>query len=79
MIENICSALFERSGDLEKEFSAFDLDGDGRIDYSEFLIAMRKLNLGLSDSQIYDLMRSIDKVYLNFSCTVRSIVRTETT
>ena len=35
--------------------------GNGTIEYNEFVEAMRKYELGLSNEQLYELMRSIDK------------------
>ncbi len=60
VIERICSRIYESSGDLRKEFQKYDKDGNGKIDYDEFIEAMKKQKLGLSNDQLYDLMRTLD-------------------
>lgn len=37
-----------------------DTNGDGKLSYDEFITGVKKYNLGLSNDQIYDLMRTID-------------------
>ncbi|CAM9498254.1 unnamed protein product [Chrysoparadoxa australica] len=49
------------AGDVKKAFNHFDHDGNGTIEYEEFVNTLRKLDIGLSDSQIFELMRGIDK------------------
>lgn len=61
-MEKICAKIFAKSNDLIKEFKSYDSNGDGVVDYAEFLHAMKKHNLDLSEVQIYDLMRSLDNV-----------------
>ena len=38
----------------------FDVDDDGLIEYDEFLKTFQSLDIGLTDKQAYELMRSID-------------------
>ena len=42
-------------------FKNYDRDGNGKIEYDEFVEALKQQNLGLSNDQLYELMRSIDK------------------
>ena len=65
VIEKICMKIYEASGDLVEEFKKYDLDGDGKVSYEEFMTGIQKYNLGLTNDQIYDLMRSIDKVRIS--------------
>lgn len=46
---------------IREAFSSFDQDGDGIISRSEFSSALRKLNIGLSATQIDDVLSYIDK------------------
>lgn len=62
IVEKICSKIYESSKSLIEVFKSYDKDGDGCLDYGEFINAMKKLDLGLTNDQLYDLMRSIDKV-----------------
>lgn len=60
IIERICLKIYESSGSLIEEFRKYDKDGNGSVEYNEFVEAMRKLELGLTNEQLYELMRSID-------------------
>ena len=54
--------LFHRSGvNLREAFSAFDRDGDGVISRHEFIEGLRQLNVGLSATQIEDVLAHADK------------------
>jgi hypothetical protein len=46
---------------MREAFSSFDQDGDGVITRSEFSSALRKLDVGLSATQIDDVLSYIDK------------------
>eukprot|EP01117_Protostelium_nocturnum_P008738 TRINITY_DN3132_c0_g1_i2.p1 TRINITY_DN3132_c0_g1~~TRINITY_DN3132_c0_g1_i2.p1 ORF type:complete len:906 (-),score=379.45 TRINITY_DN3132_c0_g1_i2:34-2751(-) len=61
LISKICVKLYETSGDLSKAFQKIDLNSDGCLTYDEFVDALSKQGLGLSNDQLYDLMKSIDK------------------
>jgi EF-hand domain pair len=39
----------------------FDVDGNGTIEYEEFVNTLKRLDIGLSDAQIFELMRGLDK------------------
>jgi hypothetical protein len=41
-------------------YKKFDVNEDGKIEYLEFVSALESLDLGLSKSQMYELMGSID-------------------
>ena len=54
--------LFHRSGvNLREAFSAFDRDGDGVISRHEFIEGLRSLELGLSATQMEDVLTLVDK------------------
>ena len=52
--------LFKICGNVEEAFDLFDVDDDGLIEYDEFLKTFQSLDIGLTDKQAYELMRSID-------------------
>lgn len=53
--------LIKQSGKtLDVIFSQFDVDGSGDITKEEFHKAMKMISLGLSDNEIYKIMRRID-------------------
>ena len=56
----VCETLFKASSNIDEAFSMFDVNGDGCIAYEEFMSVMQTLDLGLSDLQIFELMRSMD-------------------
>jgi protein phosphatase len=60
IVENVCEKLFEVCGNIEQAFEIFDANSDGTIEYEEFSKTLKKLDLGLSDLQIFELMRDID-------------------
>lgn len=41
-------------------YKRFDVNDDGKIEYLEFVAALESLNIGITRSQIYELMGSID-------------------
>jgi Ca2+-binding EF-hand superfamily protein len=51
-----CAAL--RCG--AQAFKFLEVDKDGSVAYDEFLTMLRQLDVGLTDEQIYELMRSAD-------------------
>eukprot|EP01138_Halocafeteria_seosinensis_P003117 gb/GECG01003186.1/.p1 GENE.gb/GECG01003186.1/~~gb/GECG01003186.1/.p1 ORF type:complete len:953 (+),score=133.80 gb/GECG01003186.1/:1-2859(+) len=61
VIERVCEKLYSCCASLEEAYWLFDVNKDGRIEYSEFVDALDKLDVGLSRKQIYELMNSIDK------------------
>jgi hypothetical protein len=46
---------------VKDAFSLFDADQDGRIEYEEFTSLLKTMDVGLSEAQIYELMRGMDK------------------
>lgn len=40
------------AGDVQSAFDYFDVDGDGNIEYEEFVNALKALEIGLSDDQV---------------------------
>ncbi len=42
-------------------FKKFDVDDCGTLDYKEFSSLIKKANIGLSDTQLYELMCYIDE------------------
>jgi len=62
VVRKICVKLFRAlgAGNIEEAFDRFDTDGDKYIEYEEFMNTLQELDVGLSDQQIYELMRSVD-------------------
>eukprot|EP00946_MAST-07B_sp_MAST-7B-sp1_P001214 g1214.t1 len=60
IIQRVCEKLFKSCSSLEEAFRVFDVNDDGSIEYAEFVQTLRNLNIGLTDEQIYELMRTID-------------------
>lgn len=53
--------MIKQSGKtLDVIFAQFDLDGSGDITHEEFHKAMKMISLGLSDNEIYKIMRRVD-------------------
>ncbi|ETW00192.1 hypothetical protein, variant [Aphanomyces invadans] len=62
IISIICKKLYRAmgAGSIEHAFQIFDTDASGSIEYDEFADGLKKLDTGLSESQIYELMRTAD-------------------
>jgi Ca2+-binding EF-hand superfamily protein/diadenosine tetraphosphatase ApaH/serine/threonine PP2A family protein phosphatase len=62
VIANICQKIFQAmgAGNIKQAFQAFDTDGDDYIEYEEFMNTLKELDVGLSEQQIFELMRSVD-------------------
>jgi Ca2+-binding EF-hand superfamily protein len=60
IIEHACRNLFTAVSTLEAAFDLLDSDKSGTIEYEELEKGLAKLDLGLSRSQLYELMSSID-------------------
>lgn len=60
LLENVSKKLFLVCNDLRGAFNKFDTNHDGTIEYNEFFKLLKDLDIGLSNDQIYELMRSID-------------------
>ncbi|TMW57085.1 hypothetical protein Poli38472_003010 [Pythium oligandrum] len=62
MIGMICKKLYRAmgAGNLEQAFKIFDSDHNGFIEYEEFMGMLKKMDTGLSDQQIFELMRTAD-------------------
>ncbi|GBG31748.1 Serine/threonine-protein phosphatase [Hondaea fermentalgiana] len=62
IVRRICEKLYSIVGaDLERAYRKFDINNDGRVSFDEFMRTLRSLNLGLSDQEIFEVMRIIDK------------------
>eukprot|EP00947_MAST-08B_sp_MAST-8B-sp1_P003484 g3484.t1 len=61
VIETVCRRIFSTCSNLKEAFQVFDVNDDGTIEYEEFLETLKGLKLGLTDQQIFELMRSIDE------------------
>ncbi|CAK9022140.1 Serine/threonine-protein phosphatase with EF-hands 1 (PPEF-1) (DRES10) (Protein phosphatase with EF calcium-binding domain) (PPEF) [Durusdinium trenchii] len=70
IVRRICEKLFSLVGaDLEGAYKKFDTNDDGKIEYEEFVRTLKQLNVGLTDQQIFELMRSVDvddDAHINF-------------
>ncbi|GLD96458.1 hypothetical protein PINS_up005141 [Pythium insidiosum] len=62
MIATICKKLYRAmgAGNIEQAFTVFDADKNGYIEYEEFMTTLKKMDTGLSDQQIFELMRTAD-------------------
>lgn len=71
-MSKICTKIYENSSSLAEEFKSYDQgtfrslvvflnciksDGRGKIGYVEFSTAIKKYKIGITDAQIYDIMR----------------------
>mmetsp|Transcript_19156 Transcript_19156/g.24139 ORF Transcript_19156/g.24139 Transcript_19156/m.24139 type:complete len:119 (+) Transcript_19156:75-431(+) len=50
----------EQIDDLKASFDMFDKDGSGNISHSELKSVMRRFGQNLSDSEVRDMIRSVD-------------------
>merc|ERR1712045_1063786 len=50
----------EQIDDLKASFDMFDKDGNGTISHSELKSVMRRFGQNLSDSEVRDMIRSVD-------------------
>jgi protein phosphatase len=62
VIDQICQKLYRAigGGTLREAFAKFDTDGDHFIEYEEFMKTLKTMDCGLTEAQIYELMRSCD-------------------
>ncbi|KAF0696480.1 Aste57867_12775 [Aphanomyces stellatus] len=62
IISTICVKLYRAmgAGSIQHAFEIFDTDASGTIEYDEFLTTLKKMDTGLSERQIYELMRTAD-------------------
>jgi protein phosphatase len=58
--EQICRKLFHTCANLEEAYKLFDINTDGLIEYHEFVSTLAALDLGLTEDQVFELMRSMD-------------------
>lgn len=54
IVDQICERMFVAmgAGNVQAAFKYFDVDGDGNIEYEEFVNTLKALNIGLSDEQV---------------------------
>lgn len=62
IIALICKKLYRAmgAGDMQQAFKVFDADSSGFIEYEEFLSTLKQMDTGLSDQQVFALMRTAD-------------------
>ena len=60
MVVKICEEMFEKFNE-EGAFLEFDKAHKGKVSYQEFLEAMKRFGVNLSENQIYDLMVLVDE------------------
>ncbi|RLN48703.1 hypothetical protein BBJ29_003070 [Phytophthora kernoviae] len=62
IIALICKKLYRAmgAGDMKQAFKVFDADSNGFIEYDEFLCTLKKMDTGLSEQQVFALMRTAD-------------------
>lgn len=53
IVDQICERMFVAlgAGNVKEAFDCFDVDGDGNIEYEEFVNTLKALEIGLSDEQ----------------------------
>lgn len=53
IVDQICERIFVAmgAGNVQSAFDYFDVDGDGNIEYEEFVNALKALEIGLTDEQ----------------------------
>jgi len=61
--DSICEKMYKAlgAGDVNEAFRMFDTDQSGTIEYEEFIKLLKQLDIGLSEQQIYELMRGLDQ------------------
>ncbi|ETW00195.1 hypothetical protein H310_07593 [Aphanomyces invadans] len=62
IISIICKKLYRAmgAGSIEQAFKVFDTDDNGTIEYDEFMNILKSMDTGLSDQQMFELMRTAD-------------------
>ncbi|OQR99790.1 serine/threonine-protein phosphatase, partial [Achlya hypogyna] len=62
IISTICKKLYRAmgAGSIEQAFRIFDADANGTIEYDEFMATLRQMDTGLSEQQMFELMRTAD-------------------
>lgn len=60
VVEKVYEKLVVLCSDLEEAYKLFDVNEDGTVEYKEFVAALKKLDLGLTEQQLYNLMGHID-------------------
>ncbi|DBA02183.1 TPA: hypothetical protein N0F65_004818 [Lagenidium giganteum] len=62
IIAVVCKKLYRAmgAGNLEQAFKIFDADSNGFIEYQEFMDTLKKMDTGLSEQQVFELMRTAD-------------------
>lgn len=61
MVEKVYEKLVAACADVESAYKLFDVNDDGCVEYIEFVNALKKLDLGLSDAQLFDFMGYLDE------------------
>ncbi|KDO21505.1 hypothetical protein SPRG_12469 [Saprolegnia parasitica CBS 223.65] len=62
IISTICKKLYLAmgAGSIEHAFRIFDADANGTIEYDEFMATLKGMDTGLSEQQMFELMRTAD-------------------
>ncbi|OQS04980.1 serine/threonine-protein phosphatase [Thraustotheca clavata] len=62
IISTICKKLYRAmgAGSIEHAFRIFDADKNGTIEYDEFMSTLKQMDTGLSEHQVFELMRTAD-------------------
>lgn len=60
VIQRVHERLFEKCQTAKEMFEVFDANQDGFISFFECMDTLKKLELGLTDHQIYEFMRDVD-------------------
>ena len=61
MVERVYEKLVVACADATEAYRMFDVNDDGTVEYHEFVNALKKLDLGLSDAQLFDFMGYLDE------------------
>jgi len=61
MVEKVYEKLVVACADPREAYKLFDVNDDGTVEYHEFVTALKKLDLGLSDAQLFDFMGYLDE------------------
>lgn len=52
VIARICRHLFDSTKNVDEVFRTIDADNNGKVSYQEFIDAVKRLDVGLTDGQV---------------------------
>lgn len=61
LINRICRALYARCSNVTEACKFFNVKDTNKIPYQEFIAGVRKLGTGLTDGEVFELLRDVDK------------------